>query len=145
VPVFVDTNVFVYRFDASEPAKQERCESWLRDLWGSGQGRLSVQILQELYVTLTRKVDDPLPTAEARQVVQALFSWDPLLLDRRVLEGAWVLQDRYSLSWWDALVVSASQVSGSGFLLTEDLTHDQDLDGVRVVDPFQVEPGTLQA
>jgi predicted nucleic acid-binding protein len=76
--------------------------------------------------------------------VRSLFSWNPLRPDRETLEGAWELQDRYSLSWWDALVVSAARVSGSSFLLTEDLSHDQELEGIRVVDPMRVEPGSLR-
>lgn len=143
MPVFVDTNVFVYRFDQSEPAKQARCEAWLRHLWNQGEGRLSIQVLEELYVTLTRKVDHPLNPADGRLVVRSLFSWDPVVLDRGTLEGAWALQDRYSLSWWDALIVSAAQVSACSLLLTEDLSHDQELDGVRVIDPLRVEPGTV--
>jgi predicted nucleic acid-binding protein len=105
---------------------------------------LSLQILQELYVTLTRKVANPLSSAEGRAVVRSLLSWDPVVVDAATLEGAWELQDHYSLSWWDALVVSAARIAGCSVLLTEDLSHDQDLDGVRVVDPFRVEPGTLE-
>jgi predicted nucleic acid-binding protein len=66
-------------------------------------------------------------------------------VDPRTIEGAWLLQDRYSLAWWDALIVSAAQIAGCRQLLTEDLSHGQDLDGVRVVDPFRVEPGEIGA
>lgn len=145
VTVFVDTNVFVYRFDASEPEKQERCNSWLESLWDDRRGRLSVQVLQELYVTLTGpKLQRPVEPAEARIAVEALYSsWDPLVIDRSTFQGAWALQDRYSLSWWDALIVSAAQSLGCSALLTEDLSHGQDLDGVRVISPFEVSPGEV--
>jgi predicted nucleic acid-binding protein len=143
VPVFVDTNVFVYRFDSTEPAKQRRAELWLDHLWNSGEGRLSVQVLQELYAALTRKLDHPMDPAEARTVVRSLFAWGPASVDRRMIEAAWLLQDRYSLSWWDGLIVAAAQATGCRHLLTEDLSHDQDLGGVRVLDPFAVEPSRL--
>lgn len=139
-PVFVDTNVHVYRFDSSEPEKQRRCDAWLRHLWSERSGRVSIQVLQELYPNLTRKLDHPFEPAEARRIVRSLLAWDPVLVDRKTLEGAWNLQDRHSLSWWDALIVAAAQAAGCPYLLTEDLSHDQDLDGVRVIDPFQVEP-----
>jgi predicted nucleic acid-binding protein len=142
-PVFVDTNVYVYRFDTTEPEKQRRCEAWLRHLWRERSGRVSIQVLQELYPNLTRKLDHPLPSAEARGIVRSLLAWDPVPVDRTTIEAAWNLQDRHSLSWWDALIVAAAQVAGCPYLLTEDLNHDQDLDGVRVVDPFQVEPTEL--
>jgi predicted nucleic acid-binding protein len=143
VLVFVDTNVFVYRFDITEPHKQRRAELWLEHLWSEGTGRISVQVLQELYASLTRKLDHPMDPAEARTVVRSLFAWDPLHVDQKTIEGSWLLQDRYALSWWDGLIVSAAQVAGCRHLLTEDLSHAQDLDGVRVVDPFAVEPSAL--
>jgi len=142
-PVFVDTNVFVYRFDSGEPGKQARAEDWLRRLWRSGEGRVSIQVLQELYVVLTRKLSRPLPAETARSAVRALLSWDPLRIDGPALETAWRLQDRYSLSWWDGLIVAAARRTESGVLLTEDLSHEQDLDGVRVIDPFRRAPGEL--
>lgn len=143
MPVFVDTNLLVYRFDTTEPEKQRRAERWHKHLWRDRSGRLSVQVLQELYSSLTRKLDEPMEPAEARTVVRSLLSWNPVPVDPRTIEGAWRLEDRYSLSWWDALIVSAAQIAGCGHLLTEDLSHDQDLDGVRVVDPFRVTPGEL--
>lgn len=146
VAIFVDTNVLVYRFDSSEPEKQARCNAWLESLWDDGKGRLSVQVLQELYVTLTGpKLRHPVDPSEARIAVEALFSsWDPLVLDRSSFRGAWALQDRYSLSWWDALIVAAAQTLGCSTLLTEDMSLGQDLDGVRVVSPFEMEPEDLQ-
>jgi predicted nucleic acid-binding protein len=145
VPVFVDTNLFVYRFDTTEPEKQRRAEGWHELLWREHTGRLSVQVLQELYSNLTRKLDHPMEPAEARTVVRALLAWGPVPVDPRTIEGAWRLEDRYSLSWWDALIVSAAQIAGCRHLLTEDLSHGQDLGGVRVVDPFRVEPGEIGA
>jgi predicted nucleic acid-binding protein len=143
VPVFVDTNVFVYRYDTTEPAKQRQAEHWLDHLWTERTGRLSIQVLQELYSSLTRMLDHPMESAEARTVVRSLLSWDPVPVDPRTIEGAWLLQDRYSLAWWDALIVSAAQIAGCRQLLTEDLSHGQDLGGVRVVDPFRAGPGEL--
>lgn len=142
-PVFVDTNVLVYRFDSTEQDKQERCERWIERFWADGTGRLSTQVLQELYVTLTRKLDHPLEPAQAQTIVRSLFAWKPVGVGRATLEGAWRLQEGYSLSWWDALIVAAAQDAGCSFLLTEDLSHGQLLDGVRVVNPFRTEPGDL--
>ena len=63
-------------------------------------------------------------------------------MDGVVIEGARAIQDRFGLGWWDSLVVSAAQTAGCALLLTEDLNHGQMLDGVRVISPFQCEPGT---
>lgn len=142
-PVFVDTNVLIYRFDSSEPDKQRRCERWVEHLWSERAGRLSIQVLQELYVNLTRKLDHPLEPPEAQTIVRSLFAWRPVGVGRGTIEGAWRLQESYSLSWWDALIVAAAQEAGCSYLLTEDLNDGQLLDGVRVVDPLRTAPGAL--
>jgi len=144
-PIFVDTNVFVYARDASEPSKQPAAESWVRSLWLSGRGRLSTQVLHELYVTLTRKLRPGLPRDVAREEVRELQSWRPVAITADVLDEAWVLEDRFGLSFWDALVVAAARVAGCGAVLSEDLQDGQDFDGVVVVDPFAHAPSELGA
>ena len=140
-PVFVDTNVVVYRFDSSEPDKQRMAQRWLDRLWTARAGRVSTQVLHESYATLTRKLS--MPKAEARQIVRALQAWDPVVLDEGVLERAFHLEDRWTLAWWDSLIVAAAFASGAPFLLSEDLQSGQDFEGVRVIDPFSVSPDTV--
>ena len=140
---FVDTSVLIYARDASEPAKQPAAERWLRLLWATCSGRVSSQVLNEYYSVVTEKLRPGLSRDEARADVRNLMAWAPVPTDGPVVEGAWTVQDRYGLSWWDALVVSAAQVAGCAWLLTEDLQHGQALDGVTVVDPFLTEPEEL--
>jgi predicted nucleic acid-binding protein len=142
--VFVDTNVLVYTRDASEPQKQKQAMGWMSHLWDLRTGRISFQVLQEYYVTVTEKLDPGLAPEVARQDVRLLFSWQPIHLDARVLEGAWRLQDRYQLSWWDALIVSAAHAAKCDYLLTEDLKENQRLENVRVINPFHSSPETLK-
>jgi len=139
--IFVDTNVIVYRFDSTEPDKQRRAEQWLDRLWATRAGRLSTQVLHETYATFTRKLR--MPRQEARKIVVALQAWDPVLLDQGVVERAWHLEDRWSLAWWDALIVAAAYTVGANHLLSEDLQNGQDFDGVQVVDPFSVLPDSI--
>jgi predicted nucleic acid-binding protein len=138
--VFVDTNVLVYVRDAAEPNKQEAAARWLRALWAARAGRVSAQVLNEYYVVATEKLRPGLDRGQARTDVRNLMAWAPVPTDRAVIEGAWTVQDRHGLSWWDSLVVSAAQVAGCSWLLTEDLEHDRVFDGLRVVDPFRVAP-----
>ena len=140
---FIDTNVLVYARDASAPAKQPAAERWLRLLWATRSGRVSAQVLNEYYSVVTEKLRPGLGRDEARADVRNLMAWAPVPTDGPVVEGAWTVQDRYGLSWWDSLVVSAAQVAGCAWLLTEDLQHGQALDGVTVVDPFRTEPEEL--
>ena len=135
-PVFVDTNVLAYRHDAADPSKQARAEDWITCIVELRAGRLSFQVLQELYATLTRKLRPSLEPQEARDIIDLLASWNPLTVDLALVKNAWALQDRYSLSWWDALIVAAAQASDCRVLLTEDLQHGQSFGRVRVIDPF---------
>ena len=134
-PVFVDTNVFVYRHDSSDPSKQSRAKQWIALLVRHRSGRLSFQVLQELYATLTRRRLN-FERSQAREIVELLTEWRPIAVNRALLDRAWLLESRHLLSWWDALIVAAAQTCGCRVLLTEDLQHGYEFDEVRVVDPF---------
>lgn len=134
--VFVDTNVFVYARDSSEPSKQERAAEWLRELWFEQRGRTSVQVLSEYYFTVTRKLRPGLDSDEAWDDVNALFAWQPQEIDRHVLENARSIERRYALSWWDSLIVSAAQMQNCDVLLSEDLQHGWSCGGLTVRNPF---------
>ncbi len=139
-PVFVDTNVLVYVRDRADEAKQRRAAEWMAALWDERTGRLSTQVLQEYYVTLTRKLDPPRSRAEAREDVAALEAWAPRPPDHETFEMAWEVEDRFGLSWWDALIVAAARRAGCSWLLTEDLQDGQEILGIRVIDPFEHAP-----
>ena len=135
-PVFVDTNVFVYRHDSSDPSKQACAEQWLRLLVHNRSGRLSFQVLQELYVSLTHERRLNFGRSEAQEIIKVLATWQPVAADLAMLNRAWDLQDRFSLSWWDALIIAAAQTCECKVLLTEDLQDGQEFGAVRVVNPF---------
>ena len=140
-PVFVDTNVLLYAVDTAEPEKHRAATAWRTELWQSRRGRISYQVLQEFYAQALRK--SPKQAEAARAEVRNLFAWDPIAVDEIVIETAWSLQERYRLSFWDALIVAAAHALDCRFLLTEDLSHGQLLDDVRVVNPFRVAPSEL--
>jgi predicted nucleic acid-binding protein len=137
--VFVDTNVFVYARDASEPEKQPAAASWIERLWIEQRGRTGVQVLNDFYVTVTRNLDPGLPPEQAWQDVQALFTWDPQPVDRELLALARELERRYGLSWRDSLIVAAAQLQNCILLLTEDLQDGWTCDGLTVCDPFKTQ------
>ncbi len=142
-PVFVDTNVLVYARDSRVGGKQKRAHEWLGFLWETRRGRLSRQVLQEYYVTLTRKLKPGLSPEEARADVRALFHWLGPIDAESLIECSWDLQERFSVSFWDALIASAAKNLGCAFLLTENLSAGQDLDGVEVISPFERSPSEL--
>jgi predicted nucleic acid-binding protein len=138
--IFVDTNVLVYVRDASEVEKQPRAQAWMSALWRTRRGRLSVQVLEEFYVTVTQKLKPGLSRAAAREDARALAAWRPIALEMEVVEVGWALQDRHRLSFWDSLIIAAAAQAGCRYLLTEDLQDGQEFDGVRVIDPFKNAP-----
>jgi predicted nucleic acid-binding protein len=140
-PVFVDTNVFLYALDEADKDKQKVAREWRSALWASRLGRVSFQVLSELYVNAIRLRPDAVD--EARAEVRDLLAWNPVVADAALLERGWKLQDRYRLSYWDALIVGAAKTASCGYLLTEDLQAGQKLDGVEVVNPFQRRPDSV--
>lgn len=141
-PVFVDTNVLVHARDRSAGEKHPQAQRWLAHLWETRRGRVSFQVLDEYYVVVTRKLKPGLNSEEARADVRDLLSWQPQTVDGDVVDAAWAVEDTFGLSFRDALVVAAAQVANARYLLTEDLQHGQDLDGLTVLNPFLVEPGS---
>ena len=143
MPVFVDTTVLVYARDASEPEKQPQAAAWVEHLWRTRTARLSFQVLQEYYATTTRKLRPGLPPEQARADVRDLVAWRPVPVGTQLLEAGWTVEDRFGLSCWDALIVAAARIAGCEYLLTEDLQHGAEFEGLQVVDPFRAAAGTL--
>ena len=94
---FVDSNILVYGCDDSDPAKRDRAQLVMRRLWESRSGRLSHQVLQEFYVTVTRKLKPALPRSLARAEVEDLLDWKPLRPSPALLKQAWLLEDQHGL------------------------------------------------
>lgn len=133
---FCDTNVFVYAYDLSAGAKRTRAQQLLQTLWASGDGALSVQVLQELAVTLTRKTTPPLALPQVRVIVSDLTTWqvvEPTCQD--VLDGI-DASAKWRLSFWDAMIVTAAHRAGAAVIWSEDLNDGQNFAGVVVRNPF---------
>lgn len=136
-PVFVDTNVLVYAFDQSAGEKRRKAHSLLDRLWEEMRGCLSVQVLQEFYVTATQKVRKPLEPETAGEIVRDLSYWRIHAPVAEDVLGAIDLQQRYTVSFWDAMILWSAQQLGCSTIWSEDLSEDQDYNGVRVVNPFR--------
>ncbi len=135
---FVDTNVLVYAHDGSAGLKHKQAQHLLQNLWDSETGCLSIQVLQEFYVTVTRKVAKPLSTEQASQIINALGTWrihSPTVQDVR---QAIAIQTRYDVSFWDAMIIRSAARHGCVTLWSEDLNAGQLYERVRVANPFDV-------
>ena len=140
---FVDTNVLDNARDADAGDKQVRAMEWLAALWRDQSGRISYQVLQEYYVTVTQKLRPGLPIADARRDLTAFFAWNPTVSNDAIIRRGWELQDQFGLSWWACLIAAAALESGSVYLISEDFQHGLRIDGLTVVNPFQATPADL--
>ncbi len=141
VRVFVDTNVLLYAFDTSAGSKRQRALALLAAFWRTGNGCISVQILQEFYVNATRKLPTPLELETARRIIVSLSRWEVHAPTSEDVLRAIDLQSQEQLSFWDAMVLSSASKLGCKVLYSEDLNDTQVIAGVRVVNPFSQAEG----
>jgi len=133
---FVDTNLFIYAHDISAGAKHSRAKALLEELWQTGRGCLSTQVLQEFYVNITRKVAAPLSPESAVQTISDVSAWrvhQPGVDD--ILEAIG-LQARDSVSFWDAMILNSARALACEIVWSEDLNHGQRFGSVLVQNPF---------
>ena len=133
---FIDTNILVYAHDSSADKKRKRSASLLNSLIAKHNMVLSIQVLMELYVTLTQKIPNPIPAAQALEIVQDLGALNVFCPDTQdVLEAA-RLSIQHQLSFWDAMIVRAAIAQEATVLWTEDMNHGQVYEGVQIRNPF---------
>ena len=133
---FVDTNVLIYAHDRSAGDKHTRACDLIRALWQSGQGCLSIQVLQEFYVNVTQKVAKPLTPDVAARIIADLSVWQVHRPGVEDVLDAIRLQDRYQLSFWDAMIIASAIQLGCQTIWSEDLNPGQVYDTLTVTSPF---------
>lgn len=133
---FVDTNILVYAYDSSAERRHELARALLTELWQNGQGCLSIQTLQEFYVTITRKVAQPMSVERAAQIISDLGHWKVHTPSVEDVLAAIALQQRYRLSFWDAMVLTSAERLECGVVWSEDLNPGQTYTSVKVLNPF---------
>lgn len=131
-----DTNVLVYLYDNDAPAKKQRAQQLLAEEAGLGQVLLSTQVLQEFFVCVTRKLAEPMPPGDAEHAVRRLTAFPVVQVDPTMILDAISISNRYGFSFWDALIVQAAIQGGASTLYSEDMQHNQNVEGVRIVNPF---------
>ena len=132
---FIDTNVLIYAHDKDGHAKNEIAKAVLRELWSERLGVLSMQVLQEFYVNVTRKIPSPLSRDSARTVVNSYVPWC-METTAAEISSAFRIEDESRIGFWDALIVSSAVKSGATRILSEDLNAGQRIAGIRIENPF---------
>jgi predicted nucleic acid-binding protein len=133
---FVDTNILIYAHDLDAGVKRERAMAKLRELWDSGTGRLSVQVLQEFYVNVTQKLTTPVARSTAREVIKTYGIWVHHATTVETVTRATELAELARISFWDALIVASAEEVDAEELLSEDLNDGQAIAGIKIVNPL---------
>ena len=133
---FVDANILVYAHDPGSCAKHDRAKALVARLWDERSGVVSTQVLQELYVNLRKVAKRPISPAEAKHLLADYLTWEVVVNDGESILGALELEERYQISFWDAMIVQAANAAGVESLYSEDLNHGQRYGTVVAVNPF---------
>lgn len=134
---FIDTNVFIYHLDSSDPKKHAKAETIVREALTLGNGCISTQVVQECLNVALRKAEVALSTDAARRYLEVVLA--PLVqvsANEALFSRALDVQARWRFSFYDSLIVAGALAAGCRTLLSEDLQHGQQLDALKVVNPF---------
>ncbi len=132
---FIDTNVLIYAHDVDAKSKHDVAKRVLRELWRERTGALSMQVLQEFYVNVTRKIPTPLSKDKARAVVNSYSIWciDATPDD---IAAAFRIEDESRIGFWDGLIVASAIKCGAARILSEVLNPQQKISGIQIQNPF---------
>ena len=135
---FLDTNVFVYEFDAREQAKTERASQLIRSAIATRRGVVSYQVVQEFIAVALTRFSRPLAVSEAEEYLSAIFK--PMLAvhsSPRLFLEALRIRTQQQFSWYDSLIVAAAQQSECSVLYTEDMQHGKRVGNLKIENPFR--------
>jgi len=135
---FLDTNVFVYTFDPTAPAKRQRAVELVEDALVTGAGIISTQVVQEFLNVATRKFRVPLRPADcARYLDEVLSPLCQVIPSMELFRRALTIRQESGFGFYDSLIVAAAAEGGCSILYSEDMQHGQRLAGVTLCNPFR--------
>ena len=136
--IFLDTNIFIYAIDSSPifTAKRDIARRLVMEYIENESGVISIQVLQEFFQVATRKIETPISIEDALQFMQYMSILDTVIADLDMVVAAVRLHQRYSLSFWDSLILQAAKSAGCTQVLSEDLQNDFHIGGLVVRNPF---------
>lgn len=135
---FVDTNIIIYAYDVTAGKKHQTARRILKELWESGLGVLSTQILQEFFVNVVQKIPKPIDADRAEYIIKDFLTWEVVVNDGLSVLDAITICKKYEYSFWDSLIIDAAIKSGAKIILTEDLCEGQVLEGLKIQNPFHL-------
>jgi len=134
--IFVDTNILIYAHDIDSGSKHDAAVKIITDLWEKANGILSNQVLQEFYIVITRKIPKPTSLSEARSIIRNYLKWQIEENNSNSILRASEIQEKYNISFWDALIIAAAQQAGATKIITEDMNSGQTIESILIENPF---------
>jgi predicted nucleic acid-binding protein len=134
--IFVDTNILVYAHDLSGGDRHAKASAVIEGLWEAETGVISTQVLQEFYVTVTRKIKNPLKPDAAREIIRNYLAWPIQINDPEMTIRAAEIEEKNRLSFWDAMIVAAALQLQAQKIFTQDLNHGQIIEGILIENPL---------
>ena len=136
--IFLDTNVLVYAYDRTAGKKHHVAKNVVLDLWNTGNGVISTQVLQEFFVTVTRKIPNPLRAIDAKSIVVDFLKWTVAVSTGDVILDAIDLHLKHRFTFWDSMILASALAENCELLYSEDLQHGLVMEGITIKNPFQL-------
>ena len=133
---FIDTNIIIYAYDATAGKRHEIARTIITDLWNSGLGVISTQVLQEFFVNVVQKIPKPLDQPQAKEIVRDFLKWHLVVNTGDSIIDAIDICIRFGYSFWDSMILEAAIKGGATVLISEDLQDGQVISGVTIKNPF---------
>ncbi|MCP5055082.1 MAG: PIN domain-containing protein [bacterium] len=133
---FIDTNIIIYAYDVTAGGKHKTAGIILADLWNSGLGVISTQVLQEFFVNVVQKIPKPIDKRQAQKIVRDFLKWHVVVNTGDSIIEAIDICLKYEYSFWDSMIIEAAIKGDAAILISEDLQDGQVVDGVTIKNPF---------
>jgi predicted nucleic acid-binding protein len=134
--MFIDTNILVSAYDASAGEKHKKALEIMENLWDSGNGIISFQVLQEFFVNVTKKISKPLNVIATKEIVKDLLKWKTVIINGEIILEAIDIHIQQKLSFWNSMIIVSAIGGGADTILSEDLSDKQVIKGITIKNPF---------
>lgn len=135
----IDTNILVYAYDTSEGEKHKASRDLLRQIWDEGGGVVCLQNLMEFFVVITKKVENPITVADAKNIIEDFLisdNWRIIDRDMDTFLNAISLLSKYKIHFWDAVIAASMSENDLTEIVTENKKDFEKIPNLKVTIPF---------
>ncbi|MGA3011353.1 MAG: PIN domain-containing protein [Terracidiphilus sp.] len=133
---FVDTDILIYAHDRSAGVKHMRAQMLMEQLWNSGWGVVSTQVLEELCIQLCHNAGSTLPVEEVCLMIHDYSTWDVITPTPALIVEAIEVERRLEVPFWDALILETAKHAGASVLYSENLARIKRYGEIQIMNPL---------